>query len=106
PDEPPTEADQIAQRKSSSPAFFTPELRAMPAWTSHVLAAQIEAFSPDIILNQVMGFIGAKSLRALTRRRCLIAGQIASPWADRDDDKEYDLIVSSLPNFISHFSKR
>jgi spore maturation protein CgeB len=87
-------------------AVSTPELLAMPAWTRQVLTAQIESFAPDVILNHVMHFVSAASLRAIAGRRCLIVGQIAAPWDDREDDRSYDLIVSSLPNYVSGFKAR
>lgn len=84
----------------------TPEVTAIPTWARDVLSAQIEQFCPDVILNQVVGFISARSLRMLAGKKCLLAGQIASPWHHPEDDREYDLIVSSLPNFVSRFEKR
>ena len=44
------------------------------------MIAQIEAFRPDVILNQAMHFIGAESLRHVVGKRCLLVGQIAAPW--------------------------
>jgi len=85
---------------------LTPQLAAMPNWTRRVMAAQIEAFRPDVILNQAMHFVSAESLRSLVGKRCLLVGQIAAPWHEPEDDKNYDLIVTSLPNFVSRFSQR
>jgi hypothetical protein len=84
----------------------TPQLAAMPSWTRCVMAAQIEAFRPDVILNQAMHFVGAESLRFLVGKRCLLVGQIAAPWHWPDDDRGYDLIVTSLPNFVQQFERR
>src|ERR1019366_6767223 len=67
---------------------------------------QVERFQPDVILNQAMQFIGARSLRMLAGKNCLLVGQIAAPWHEPEDDQYYDLIVSSLPNFVSRFEKR
>jgi spore maturation protein CgeB len=95
-----------ALRAFAPRAISTSELLAMPAWTRHILTAQIEWFAPDVILNHVMHFVSAASLRAIAGRRCLIVGQIAAPWGDREDDRNYDLIVSSLPNYVSRFRAR
>jgi spore maturation protein CgeB len=85
---------------------LTPQLAAMPDWTRSVMIAQIEAFRPDVILNQAMHFVGAESLRSLVGKRCLLVGQIAAPWHAPDDDLAYDLIVTSLPNFVQQFERR
>ena len=82
------------------------QLAAMPGWTRNVMTAQIEAFRPDVILNQAMHFVGAQSLRDLAGKRCLLVGQIAAPWHGPGDDLAYDLIVTSLPNFVQQFERR
>ena len=55
------------------------QLATMPDWVRSVMIAQIEDFRPDVILNQVMHFVSAKSLRSLVGKRCLLVGQIAAP---------------------------
>jgi spore maturation protein CgeB len=85
---------------------FTAQLAAMPDWMRNVMIAQIEAFRPDVILNQAMHFVGAGSLRSLAGKRCLLVGQIAAPWHGPEDDLGYDLIVTSLPNFVRQFESR
>jgi spore maturation protein CgeB len=82
------------------------QLAAMPDWVRNVMIAQIEDFRPDVILNQVMHFVSAKSLRRLVGQRCLLVGQIAAPWHEPDDDLAYDLIATSLPNFVRRFERR
>jgi spore maturation protein CgeB len=82
------------------------QLAAMPSWMRNVMIAQIEAFRPNVILNQVMHFVSAQSLRALVGRRCLLVGQIAAPWHGPEDDLGYDLIATSLPNFLEQFERR
>jgi spore maturation protein CgeB len=79
---------------------------AMSNWVRSVMVAQIEHFRPDVILNQVMHFVSAQSLRSLVGNRCLLAGQIAAPWHEPEDDLGYDLIVTSLPNFVRKFERR
>lgn len=85
---------------------LTPQLAAMPEWMRSVLIAQIEAFRPDVILNQVMHFVSAGSLRSLVGKRCLLVGQTAAPWHYPEDDSKYDLIVTSLPNYVEKFRQR
>lgn len=85
---------------------LNPQLAAMPGWTRSVMIAQIEAFRPDVILNQAMHFVGAESLRSFAGEHCLLVGQIAAPWHAPEDDLAYDLIVTSLPNFVQQFERR
>jgi spore maturation protein CgeB len=85
---------------------LTPQLAAMPDWMRSVMIAQIEAFRPDVILNQVMHFVNAESLRLLVGKRCLLVGQIAAPWHEPEDDHNYDLVVTSLPNYVARFEQR
>ncbi len=85
---------------------LTPQLTAMPSWTREVMIAQIEAFRPDVILNQVMHFVSSKSLRSLVGQRSLLVGQIAAPWHEPEDDLGYDLIVTSLRNYAERFERR
>ncbi len=85
---------------------LTPQLAAMPDWMRSVMIAQIEAFRPDVILNQVMHFVSVKSLRSLVGKRSLLVGQIAAPWHEPEDDLGYDMIVTSLPNYVQRFERR
>ena len=82
------------------------QLAVMPDWTRSVMIAQIEAFDPDVILNQVMHFVGAQSLRTLVGRHCLLVGQVAAPWHEPEDDLGYDLVATSLPNYVQKFERR
>lgn len=85
---------------------LTPQLAALPEWMRNVMIAQIETFRPDVILNQVMHFVSAESLRSLVGKRCLLVGQIAAPWHEPEDDLGYDLIATSLPNYVQRFKRR
>jgi hypothetical protein len=53
-----------------------------------------------------MHFVSAASLRTLVGERCLLVGQIAAPWHEPEDDLGYDLIVTSLPNYLQQFERR
>src|SRR5581483_7222239 len=94
------------RRLLGSEKRLTPQLTAMPSWTREVMIAQIEAFRPDVILNQVMHFVSSKSLRSLVGQRSLLVGQIAAPWHEPEDDLGYDLIVTSLRNYAERFERR
>lgn len=71
-----------------------------------ILAAQIRHYRPDVILNQSVQWIPDGFLRDFKPEVKLIVGQIASPL---DEDKkliDYDLMISSLPNFVERFRKQ
>lgn len=68
-----------------------------------ILAAQIEHYQPDVVLNQAMdGSIG-HFLKRMKPHFRLLVGQIASPLPKGNDVACYDLIISSLPNFVEYF---
>jgi spore maturation protein CgeB len=78
----------------------------MPAWEAAVMLAQIEAFRPDVILNQEITYIDNKTLLPLRARGIGIMGQLASPLAAQESYSAYDLIISSLPNLVEHFRSK
>ncbi len=68
-----------------------------------ILSAQIQYYKPDVVLNQAMdGRIGHffKEMKKYIR---ILVGQIASPLPQGDDYGCYDLLISSLPNFVDYF---
>jgi len=77
----------------------------MPDWEVRVLVAQVEALKPDVILNQAMEYVRSPVLKLLRAPRRLIVGQIAAPRPEDEDYRVYDLVISSLPNFIEWFSR-
>lgn len=78
----------------------------MPAWEAAVMLAQIEAFRPDVILNQEITYIDNQTLLPLRAKGIGIIGQLASPLAEHESYSVYDLIISSLPNLIAHFHSK
>jgi hypothetical protein len=56
-----------------------------------------------VILNQSVSEILPWQLDALRPHTKFIVGQIASPLPDNVDYKAYDLMISSLPNFVETF---
>lgn len=75
------------------------------AYSYEILAAQIQHYKPDVVLNQAMdGHIG-RILKEMKPRIKLLIGQIASPLPKGDDFPCYDLIISSLPNFVEYFRR-
>lgn len=72
-------------------------------WIGEGLLAQVKILRPDVIHVQCVDLLGGSLVRELRDHVRLVVGQIAAPL---DDDKvlaNYDLVVSSLPNFVSRF---
>jgi hypothetical protein len=78
----------------------------VPHWFFKVLAAQIAAYRPDVILNQDMYLVPSRFLERHRGTAQLIAGQIAAPLPAGLDLRGYDLLVSSLPNLVAWFADR
>ena len=80
-------------------------LKNQPSWFYDVLAAQIKHYKPDVLLNQAMDGISTIFLKEMKPYVRLLMGQIASPLPQGEDLSCYDLIISSLPNFVDYFRK-
>ena len=83
--------------------FWPPRL---PDWQVKILRAQIEAFKPGILYNQEPAVIRSPLLRSFRAPGRWIVGQIASALPAGEDFSAYDLMVSSLPNFVAQFRAR
>jgi spore maturation protein CgeB len=70
-----------------------------------VLAAQIRYHHPDVLLNQAMDSISDDFLWEMRPHVGFMVGQIASPLAETTF-RSYDLVISSLPNFVDYFRKQ
>ena len=75
----------------------------LPDWQVAILRAQIEAFQPDILYNQEPAVVRSPLLRTFRAPGRWIVGQIASALPPGEDFNAYDLMVSSLPNFVDRF---
>jgi hypothetical protein len=74
-------------------------------WLWDVLAAQFQEYQPDVILNTSLAGVSGRFLRDARSNHALIVGQIASPLPADASLREYDLVVSSLPNFVEYFRR-
>jgi len=83
--------------------FWPPRL---PDWQVEILSAQIDAFQPDILYNQEPAVVRSPLLRTFRASGRWIVGQIASALPAGEDFNAYDLMVSSLPNFVAQFRAR
>jgi spore maturation protein CgeB len=83
---------------------FVPWLvRDETGWMSEVLRAQIEHFRPDVVLTHSLTDLPTKFWTSMRSHYRLLVGQIASPLADDIELSPFDLMLSSLPNFVERF---
>ena len=75
-------------------------------WLYEILATQIKFYKPDILLNQAMESVGGQFLQEIKPNIRLLIGQIAAPLSHDEDLHCYDLIISSLDNFVEYFRKQ
>ena len=86
--------------------LFRPVWRSLDSqqsWFYDILAAQIKNYKPDVLLNQAMDGINSRFMRQMKPYVQLLVGQIASPLPQGEDFGCYDLVISSLPNFVEYF---
>lgn len=75
------------------------------ARSNEILQAQIREFRPTILYNHDPSIISADWLKAHIPSGCALVGQIASPRNPATNWKAYDLMISSLPNFVAAFRR-
>jgi spore maturation protein CgeB len=74
-------------------------------WFHEILTAQIRYYKPDIVLNLAMDGISSSFLQEVKQYTGLLVGQIAAYLPEGENWGVYDLIISSLPNFVEHFRR-
>lgn len=70
-----------------------------------ILAAQLRAFTPDVVYNHDPSGIAVDRLKSLLPADCALVAQIAAPRDPETAWRHYDLVVSSLPNYVASFRK-
>jgi spore maturation protein CgeB len=80
-------------------------VRDQSIWMEEVLAAQIEEFRPDVILTHSLSDLRPRFWKRMRKHYRLLAGQIASPLSSDINLAPFDLMLSSLPNFVERFRK-
>lgn len=68
-----------------------------------VAVAQIESIKPDILYCQDLSFFPPEIIRKLRTTVRLVVGQIACPMPPEHFLKSYDLILTSLPHYVTKF---
>src|SRR5215831_5540262 len=74
-------------------------------WFHDILAAQIKHYKPDVVLNLAMDGISSAFLQEMKSYMRLLVGQIAAPLPQGEKWSVYDLVISSLPNFVEFFRR-
>ena len=82
-----------------------PQHAGPPDWFYTVLMAQIKQYHPDVLYVQEMNSFTPAFLREFKPYVKLIAGQIAFTMSAGADYREYDLILSSFPHYVSQFRR-
>jgi hypothetical protein len=77
--------------------------RPFKGWMYQILASQIEAIKPDVLLNIAMGFMDGRFMAQMKRHIGLLVGQFAWQIGPAENYRMYDLFISSLPNFVANF---
>lgn len=70
-----------------------------------ILINQIESYKPDILYIQSPTYFSPLFLKRIKRLVKLLIAQIASPLPPLWFFKPYDLVISSLPNYVEYFRK-
>lgn len=72
-----------------------------------ILAAQVEQYRPDVIVNQAMDGIDSRWMHTIRPWVSLIVGQhAATPLPEDGDYGAYDLVVSSFPPTVEFFQRK
>jgi spore maturation protein CgeB len=69
-------------------------------WAVEILRAQIEDFKPDVVLTHDLQEPENGFWRWIKGRGITLVGQVASPLPRSLDPRAFDMILSSLPNFV------
>lgn len=78
-----------------------------PEQMSRVVVAQVDAFRPDVVLDQSVGALRVEALSAVRSRTRLLIGQhAATSLAPGVDLRFYDLLISSFQPTVDEFRRR
>lgn len=89
------------------PLRFLPDAgsypRGMRRWSDEIIIAQVRAFRPDVVHVQHPLGISTRLFRELKAAAPLVTAQIASYFPSVEPLKKFDLMLSSLPNYVELF---
>jgi len=72
-------------------------------WLVEILAAQIEHYNPDILLNQAMDSLSPRVLHGIKGHRFVVGEHAATTLPTSEHHGCYDLVVSSVPTTVALF---
>jgi hypothetical protein len=75
------------------------------AWFLGILEAQIRNYAPDILLNQAVHTIRPTFLVKMKAYAQYLFGQVSSRLPRFENYRSYDLMLSSLPQFVEGFRR-
>jgi len=84
---------------------IVPWLSRRSTWFSEILSKQIAHYRPDVLLNLAVDGIDGRLLKESKPHVRLLIGQHAAPLPKGEDFSCYELLLSSLPNFVEYFQK-
>lgn len=73
-------------------------------WIYEILAAQIKYYKPDIVLNHDIS-LSSQFFKEMKPYIRFLIGQHAAPLPQGENFQVYDLMLSSLPNFVEYFQQ-
>lgn len=73
---------------------------------SQILAAQVKSVRPDVVINVAMSFTSSAIMKEIRPYTRLLIGQTGWPVTKGEAYNCYDLILSSLPNFVEDFRQQ
>lgn len=89
------------------PLRFLPESGAYPRgvgrWSEEIVMAQVRAYKPDVVHVQDPLGISPRLFRELKAVARFVTAQIASYFPFIEPLKKFDLVLSSLPNYVEQF---
>ena len=92
--------------KTCAQPLLQSHLRRESRWFYDVLSAQIRTYKPDVLLNQELVGVESQFLKEIKPYVRLLVGQTASPLPQRENLGVYDLVISSLPNYVQFFRQQ
>lgn len=75
-------------------------------WYYRAMLEQIKEYKPDVIYVQLMAHVSPLFLKKIKKHCKLIVGQIACPIPPLSDFSKFDLILSTVPNYVEKFRKK
>jgi hypothetical protein len=73
---------------------------------SQIVAAQVKSARPEVVVNVAMSFTSSALMKEIRPYTRLLIGQTGWPSAEGQSYKCYDLMLSSLPNFVEDFRQQ